>query len=184
MVCAANIILAAQTIVGRNVSPLDSAVLGLSAVQGGSLPAFSVVPTEVTITGTGRSYSKEVQDTLERRLRELVAGLAAGFGCDATVDYQRIYPATVNTSAAHQFAAATAREIFGEANVDDNYPASMGAEDFSFMLQAVPGCYAMIGQKKSDGFCPLHNNQYDFNDQIIPNGSAYLARLVERGLPL
>jgi hippurate hydrolase len=121
---------------------------------------------------------------LESRLRELVAGVAAAFGCEATVTYDRIYPPTVNTQAAYEFAAETAREVFGEGNVDADYPPSMGAEDFSFMLQAVPGCYAMIGQKIGDTLCPLHNTLYDFNDDIIPSGAAYFSRLVERGLPL
>jgi amidohydrolase len=183
MVAAANIILAAQSIVARSVNPLDCAVLGLSAISGGNLPAFSVVPGEVTITGTGRSYKVEVQDILEYRLRTLVDHIAQAHGCTATVDYIRNYPSTINTTAEYQFAAEIADEVFGKDNVLRDHPPSMGGEDFSFMLLKKPGCYAWIGNGLRDG-CSIHNSGYDFNDAIIPSGITWFSKLIERGMPL
>ncbi len=183
MVPAANIILAAQSIVARNVNPLECAVLGLSAIQGGNLPAFSVVPSEVLISGTGRSYKREVQDVLAQRLEVLATHIAQAHGCEATVSYHRMYPSTVNTHAEYLFAAEVAREVFGAENVNDKHPPSMGGEDFSFMLQKRPGCYAWIGNGMLEG-CYLHNGHYDFNDAIIPTGVTWFSRMVERGMPL
>jgi hippurate hydrolase len=183
MVAAANIILAAQSVVARNVNPLDCAVLGLSAVHGGSLPAFSVVPSEVTITGTGRSYKREVQDVLESRLRTLATHIAQAHGCEATVEYERNYPSTVNTHAEYVFAAEVAEEVFGKDNVNRHHPPSMGGEDFSFMLLERPGCYAWIGNGMKEG-CYLHNGNYDFNDAIIPSGVTWFTRIIEKGMPL
>jgi hippurate hydrolase len=183
MVAAGNIILAAQSVVARNVNPLDCAVLGLSAVHGGSLPAFSVVPSEVTITGTGRSYKREVQDVLESRLRTLATHIAQAHGCEATVKYERNYPSTVNTHAEYVFAAEVAEEVFGRDNVNRHHPPSMGGEDFSFMLLERPGCYAWIGNGMKEG-CYLHNGNYDFNDAIIPSGVTWFTRIVEKGMPL
>ncbi len=183
MVAAANIILAAQTVVARSVNPLDCAVLGLSAMAGGNLAAHSVVPTEVTITGTGRSYKREVQDILESRLRTLVEHIAQAHGCEATLEYHRNYPSTVNSHSEYLFGAEVAREVFGAANVNDKHPPSMGGEDFSFMLQERPGCYAWIGNGMKEG-CYLHNGNYDFNDAIIPSGVTWFSRIIERGMPL
>ena len=184
MSVAANIILAAQTIVSRNVSPMETAVVGISAIEGGNLPAFSVVPDSVKMTGTVRTFDAATRDLIEARLGELVTGIAAAHRAKGVLKYNRLYPSVVNTAPEVEFARQTAAEIWGVENVDSNYTRSMGGEDFSFMLQKRPGCYSVIGQGQPDGIVPLHNTGYDFCDDIIPNGVRYFSRLVERGLPL
>jgi amidohydrolase len=184
MVVAANLVLAAQTIVSRNVSPLETAVVGISAIEGGNLPAFAVVPDTVRLTGTVRTYEPAIRDLIEARLGELVHGICDAHRAKGVYQYNRLYPPVINTAAEVDFARQTAAEVWGEDNADANYTPSMGGEDFSFMLQERPGCYAVIGQKTTPDVLPLHNTRYDFCDTIIPNGIRYFSRLVERGLPL
>ena len=184
MTVAANIILAAQTIVSRNVSPMETAVVGISAIEGGNLPAFSVVPDTVKMTGTVRTFDAATRDLIEARLGELVSGICDAHRAKGVLKYNRLYPSVVNTAPEVEFARQTAAEVWGEDNVDSDYTRSMGGEDFSFMLQKRPGCYAVIGQGMPGGIVPLHNTSYDFCDEIIPNGVRYFSRLVERGLPL
>lgn len=185
MVVAANLILAAQTIVSRNVSPLETAVMGISAVEGGNLPASNVVPDKVILTGTVRTYDKAVQDLIEARLGEMVAGVCAAHRAQGELRYERGYPPVVNTAAEVEFARSVAAEVWGEENADANYTPSMGGEDFSYMLLERPGCYSVIGQGPvGQPIVPLHNSRYDFCDAIIPNGVRYFSRLVELGLPL
>ena len=184
---AANIVLAAQTIVARNVSPLETAVVGISAIEGGNLPAFNVVPDTVKMTGTVRTYDPATRDLIEARLAEMVNGICDAHRAKGTVKYERLYPAVINTAAEVEFARQAAAEVWGEENANANYTPSMGGEDFSFMLQKRPGCYAVIGQGPASlgkDIVPLHNTRYDFCDAIIPNGVRYFSRLVERGLPL
>jgi hippurate hydrolase len=180
---AAQVIAAAQSIVARNVAPLDAAVLSLCAVQAGNLEAFSVVPREAHISGTVRAFNHSVQATIEARLRELAQSTARAFGGSAQVSYERMYPATINHQPQYEFAAAVAEDLVGRDKVARNLPPSMGAEDFSFMLQARPGCYARLGQGGGED-CWLHSTRYDFNDAAIPLGSGFLAALAERRLPL
>jgi hippurate hydrolase len=143
---AAQVITAAQSIVSRNVAPLEAAVLSLCAVQAGNLDAFSVVPREAHISGTVRAFNHSVQTTIETRLRELVEATARAMGGSAEVRYERMYPATINHRPQFEHAATVAEELVGRDNVVRNMPPSMGAEDFAFMLQARPGCYARLGQ--------------------------------------
>jgi amidohydrolase len=185
MVVAANIILAAQTIVSRNVSPLETAVVGISAIEGGNLPAFNVVPDKVTLTGTVRTYDPKTQDLIAERLGELVTGICDAHRAKGTLHYNRLYPAVINTADEVAFAQTVAAEIWGNDNADANYTQSMGGEDFAFMLHKRPGCYSVIGQgQPGQPIVPLHNTRYDFCDDIIPNGVRYFSRLVEKGLPL
>jgi amidohydrolase len=185
MVVAANIILAAQTIVSRSVSPLEPAVVGISAVEGGNLPASNVVPNNVVMTGTVRTYDKATQDLIEARLAELINGICDAHRAVGTLDYRRGYPPVVNSKAEVEFAHSVASEIWGAENADMNYTPSMGGEDFSYMLHERPGCYSVIGQTpKGETLVPLHNTRYDFCDAIIPKGVAYFSRLVETGLSL
>ena len=181
---AAHIITAVQSIVSRNVRGVDSAVISLCAMQAGDLGAMSVIPGSATLVGTVRTFSPEVQALIERRLHELCSAIAAGFGATATVHYERIYPATINSSAESHFAADVAEQLVGPEQVIRDMDPSMGAEDFSFMLQAKPGAYLRIGQGTGSTGGHLHNNRYDFNDDILPLGSALHAGLVEHGLPL
>ena len=180
---AAHIITAVQSIVSRNVRPVDSAVISLCAMQAGDLGAFSVIPGKAVLTGTVRTFSPVVQDLIEQRLHDLCSAVALGFGATAVVNYERMYPATINSEAEAGFAAAVARRLVGDGNVVPDMEPSMGAEDFSFMLQVKPGAYLRIGQG-GEGSCFLHNSRYDFNDEILPLGAALHASLVEQAMPL
>jgi hippurate hydrolase len=173
-----------QGIVSRNVRPLDSAVLSLCAVQAGDLGAFSVLPGTATLVGTVRAFDPSVQDMVERRIQELCNAVALGFGATANVRYERIYPATINTEAEARFAGDVAEALVGAENLVRDLEPSMGAEDFSFMLQAKPGAYLRLGQGMGAGNSTLHNSRYDFNDDILPLGAALHAGLVEQAMPL
>lgn len=183
VVVAAHIITAVQSIVSRNVRPLDGAVISLCAMQAGDLHAFSVVPGKATLVGTVRTFNAGVQDLVERRLNELCTAVALGFGATASVHYERVYPATINSERESLFAADVAESLVGPEHVVRDLEPSMGAEDFSFMLQARPGAYMRIGQG-GEGSCMLHNSRYDFNDEILPLGAALHASLVEQSMPL
>jgi len=183
VVVAAHIITAVQTVVSRNVRPIDSAVISLCAMHAGDLGAMSVVPGKATLVGTVRTFKPTVQAMIEQRLNELCTAVALGFGATATVRYERIYPATVNSQKEAELAGDVAERLVGADHVDRDMEPSMGAEDFSFMLQAKPGAYLRIGQG-GEGSCFLHNSRYDFNDEILPLGSALHAGLVEHSMPL
>lgn len=187
---AGHIITAVQSIVSRNVKPADMAVVSLCAMQAGDMLAMSVIPGEVVLVGTVRTFNAVVQTLVERRLHELCSHVAQGFGATAAIKYERIYPATINTAKEAMFAADVAASIVGETQVKRDLEPSMGAEDFSFMLQAKPGAYLRLGQ--GDGTnsgtgqpgCFLHNSRYDFNDEVLPLGAALFAGLVEQSMPL
>ncbi len=180
---AGHIITAVQSIVSRNVRAIDSAVISLCAMHAGDMAAFSVVPGKATLVGTVRSFSPDVQDMVERRLHEVCSGVALGLGASVHLNYERIYPATVNTAREANFAADVAESLLGEDHVERDMEPSMGAEDFSFMLQVKPGAYLRLGQG-GEGSCMLHNTRYDFNDDVLPLGAALHASLIEQGLAL
>lgn len=191
---AAHIITAAQSIVSRNVKAMDNAVISLCAMQAGDLNAMSVVPGNATLVGTVRTFRPEVQDLLEQRLAALCTAVAQGFGATATVTYERIYPATINSPAEYALATSVAEQLVGAENVERNLEPSMGSEDFSFMLKVKPGAYLRLGQGEQlpdgkggsvggVGSRFLHNSCYDFNDDVLPLGSALFAGIVERSLP-
>ena len=181
---AGHMITAAQSVVARNVSPLDTAVVSLCAMQAGNLAAMSVIPRDARLVGTVRTFRPQTQDMIERRLNDLVHSVAAAFGAKATLKYERVYPATINTEREAEFAAHVADTLIGPENVVRDLEPSMGSEDFSFMLQRRPGAYARLGQGGAEGGCFLHNSRYDFNDEVIPLGAGYLAALAEQALPL
>jgi amidohydrolase len=192
---AAHIITAVQSIVSRNVKAMDNAVISICAVRAGDLGAMSVVPETATLVGTVRTFKPDVQDLVERRLKELCAAVAQGFGATATVKYERIYPATINSPAEYTLATDVAEQLVGAENVVRNLEPSMGSEDFSFMLRVKPGAYLRLGQGEQlpdgkggtvggVGSRFLHNSCYDFNDSVLPLGSALFAGIVERSLPL
>jgi len=184
VVVAAHIITAAQTIVARNVGPLEAAVLSLCSIQAGNPGAFSVIPREAKLVGTVRTFSADAQDLIEERLTELAESTAKALGAEAKVVYERIYPATINHPQQTRFAADTAAQLVGEDHVVRNLEPSMGAEDFAFMLRVKPGCYVRLGQGGGAEGCFLHNSRYDFNDAVIPLGAAFFSALAERGMPL
>jgi len=180
---AGHIITAAQSIVSRNVNPIDTAVVSLSALQAGNPAAMSVIPAHAKLVGTVRTFRPATQDMVERRLHEMVGSIAAAFGARATLKYERVYPPTINHDREADFAAGVAEMLVGEENVVRNLPPSMGAEDFAFMLQARPGAFARLGQGGAEGGCFLHNSTYDFNDDVIPLGAGFLSALAERSMP-
>jgi hippurate hydrolase len=180
---SAHIITAVQSIVSRNVRAIDSAVISLCAMHAGDMGAFSVVPGKATLVGTVRTFRPEVQDMVERRLHEVCSGVALGLGASVHVNYERIYPATINSTDEARFAGDVAQRLVGQDHVDRHMDPSMGAEDFSFMLQVKPGAYLRLGQG-GEGSCMLHNSRYDFNDDVLPLGAALHAGLIEHGMPL
>src|SRR5437899_1332635 len=181
---AGHIITAAQSIVSRNVSPIDTAVVSICSMQAGNPGAMSVIPAHAKLVGTVRTFRPATQDMIERRLNELVPAIAAAFGAKVTLKYERIYPATVNHDAEAAFAMRVAETLVGPETVARNLDPSMGSEDFAFMLQARPGAFARLGQGGADGGCFLHNSTYDFNDAVIPLGAGFLASLAERSMPM
>jgi amidohydrolase len=191
---AAYIITAVQSIVSRNVKAMDNAVVSLCAIQAGDLAAMSVVPGNATLVGTVRTFKPEVQAFVEQRLIQLCASVAEGFGATATVKYERIYPATINSPVEYALATGVAEQLVGAHNVVSNLEPSMGSEDFSFMLKVKPGAYLRLGQGEQlpdgrggviggVGSRFLHNSCYDFNDSVLPLGSALFAGIMERSLP-
>ena len=164
--------------------PIESAVISLCAIHAGDMGAFSVLPGAARIVGTVRTFDPQVQELVEKRLKEMCNAIALGFGATATVHYERIYPATINTEAEAQFAGDVAEMLVGADHVVRDLEPSMGAEDFSFMLQSKPGAYLRIGQGTGASGSALHNSRYDFNDDILPLGSALHASLIEQSMPL
>lgn len=180
---AAHIITAVQSIVSRNVRAIDSAVISLCHMHAGEPNAFTVIPDTAKLVGTVRTFNPAVQAMVERRLHEVCSGVAMGLGATAHVHYERIYPATINTDAEAAFATRVATDLVGPDHVVDDLEPSMGAEDFAFMLQVKPGAYLRLGQG-GEGSCHLHNSRYDFNDDVLPLGSALHASLIEQSMPL
>ena len=178
VVVGAQIINQAQTVVSRSVDPIKSGLISICQFHAGS--ADNVIPQTATLRGTARSLVPEVRDTLEKRLREIVEGTAKAYGARATLTYTRGYPVTSNHERQTEFAAAIATDVAGHDAVDANTPPLMGGEDFSYMLEARPGAFIFIGNGDSAG---LHHPAYDFNDDVIPAGVAFWARLVETAMP-
>jgi amidohydrolase len=169
---------ALQTIVSRSVDPVESAVVSVTKFHAGEVT--NVIAETGEVTGTVRTLKPEVRDLIEARIRTIAAGVAAALGARIDVDYDRNYPVTRNHAEAAAFAARVAGDIVGAANIDADAPPVMGGEDFSFMLEERPGAFVFIGNGDSAG---LHNPAYDFNDEIIPIGCSYWARLVEEAMP-
>jgi amidohydrolase len=184
VVAAAHIITALQTIASRNVSPVDAIVVSVCSMETSQLGTFNVIPDAVKLVGTVRTFRPETQTLAEKRIREIAAAVASGLGASAEVEYMRGYPATVNTQKEAELAARVGERIFGRDNVVREFDPAMGGEDFSYMLQARPGAYVLLGQGGEPSGCYLHNPNYDFNDDVIPLGAGYLAALAEEALPL
>jgi hippurate hydrolase len=173
----AQIINQIQSIVARNVDPLHSAVISICVFQAGSTD--NVIPQTAQLRGTARSLTPEVRDLLERRLHEVVTGTAQLYGATAKLTYKRDYPVTRNHERQAAFAASVAAEVVGRDRVDDQAEPVMGAEDFSFMLEARPGAFIFVGNGDSAG---LHHPAYDFDDEVIPIGTSYWVKLAETAL--
>jgi amidohydrolase len=180
MVAAAQIVTGLQTLISRNTHPLESAVVSVTQVHGGD--TWNVIPDEAVLRGTVRTFKTELQDAIEAGIRRVAAGIASALGTSAEVRYERRYPPTVNSEKETEIAAAIAADVVGDAHVNRSLLPTMGSEDFAFMLQAKPGCYVFIGNGTGEKAVGLHNPHYDFNDEILPIGASYWARLVERTL--
>ena len=178
VVVAAQLIMAAQSIVSRNIDPIKSGVVSITAVHAGE--AFNIVPQTATLKGTVRTLEPQIRDLVESRLKAIAEHTAAAFGARASVDYHRGYPITFNHEKETAFAVEAAADIAGATNVSTNIPPSMGGEDFSFMLLERPGALILVGNGDSAG---LHHPAYDFNDDAIAAGVSYWARLTERRMP-
>jgi len=182
VVAAAQMIGGFQTIVSRNVSPVEAAVVSVTQLQGGD--TWNVIPEEVRLRGSARHLRPEVGRVVEEGVRRVVAGVASAFGAAAEIEYRNRYPATVNEPAATALAARAAADVVGRERTLADEPPSLASEDFAFMLQARPGCYVWLGNGPADGDRSLHSPRYDFNDAILPVGAAYWVRLVETVLSL
>jgi hippurate hydrolase len=179
---ASHIVVATQSIVARSMDPIDTAVVSICQFHAGE--ASNVIPETAELRGTVRTFRPEVQDMIERRLHEVVRATAEAHGAKAELSFQRGYPPTVNHAEQSERAAKAAVAVLGEAKVHRKPVPRMGAEDFSYMLLARPGCFIGIGQ--GDGgkhSVSLHNPRYDFNDELIPLGSSLFARLAEQEMP-
>ncbi|MBS3997299.1 MAG: amidohydrolase [Hydrogenophaga sp.] len=180
IVAAASIVMALQTIVSRNVDPLQTAVVTVGAIHAGT--ANNVIPAQVTLELSVRALDRDVRDLLEARIRTLVQAQAEGFGVQAELLYKRDYPVLVNTPAETQLAREVGLQLLGAGQVVAHGRALTGSEDFAFMLDHCPGSYLMIGNGAGEGSCMVHNPGYDFNDDNIGVGAAFWAALTERFL--
>ncbi len=180
VVAASQLVTALQTIASRTVSPFDAAVVSVTQIHTGD--TWNVIPEEAVIRGTTRAFKEEIQTHMETEIRRIADGIAATFGVTAQVHYERRYPPTINDAAETDLTAGIAREIAGNDMVSLDKDPMMGAEDFAFMLNEKPGAYMWIGNGPRDGGCMLHNPHYDFNDEVLPLGASYWAKLVETRL--
>ena len=181
IVAAASIVMALQTIVSRNIDPLQAAVVSVGAVHAGQ--ANNVIPACAVLELSVRALDREVRALIERRIKALVAAQAESFGVQAHVSWKPGYAVLVNTPAQTAFARDVATELVGAGQVTLQGPPLTGSEDFAFMLERVPGSYLLIGNGVGEGGCMVHNPGYDFNDHNIGVGSAYWVLLAERFLP-
>ena len=181
ILAAAHVITAIQSIASRNADPADSVVVSICAMEAGVMNTYNVVPREVKLIGTVRTYHKEAQAMVIEKLNLLVANTAAAFGSTGTVNFIFGYPATINHKREAELAAEVGRGVFGPENVITEIFPNTGGEDFAFFLEAVPGAYIWVGQQ-CDGNFPIHHPKYDFDDRIIPNGAGLLAAIAEHEL--
>src|SRR6201988_5376677 len=170
---ASHIVTALQAIVARNVSPLDSAVVSATSIKSGD--AYNVIPQTAEIKGTVRTFRNEMMTLVEESMQRMASGVAAGFGATARVDFRRLFPPLVNDAEATADFADVAAAIVGEEKVERERSLIMASEDFSFMLEQRPGAYINIGNGDTVGSCPVHNPNYNFNDEFLPFGAAALA---------
>ena len=179
IVAASQLVLALQTITSREIDPHDAAVVSVTQIRGGD--TWNVLPSEVVLRGTARSLRPEVQDQTESSIRRIAESIATAHRVAANTRYERRYPPTVNTKDEAAHAAAAAADVVGEPQVDRNLRPSMGGEDFAFMLQQRPGCYAWLGTGTPTPGPGLHNPRFDFNDDALAIGASYWVRVVEGG---
>ena len=180
VVVAAQMVCALQTVVARNLRPIDTAVLSVTQIHAGD--AYNVIPQRARISGTVRAFSSQVMDEVESAMTRIAHGTASTFGASASVDFRRLFAPTVNDAEQAEFAAGICVELVGADKVRRNPPLIMASEDFSFMLERVPGCYINIGNGDGEGACEVHNPGYDFNDEALAFGASFFVRAVETRL--
>ncbi len=180
VLAAAHIATALQSIVSRNVRPVETAVVSVTQIHAGD--AYNVIPQSARLSGTVRAFSNEVMELIGRNLARIAEGVAAGFGATAKTDFRFVFAPLVNDAAEAEFAAPICAELVGAQNVRRDPALIMASEDFSYMLAEVPGCYITIGNGDGEGACEVHNPSYDFNDAALPYGAAFFVRLVEKKL--
>jgi hippurate hydrolase len=178
VLAGSHVVTALHSIVSRNLDPLDSGVISICMFHAGE--ALNVIPQTALLKGTARSLTPQVRDLIERRIGEVGQATAQLYGAEAKVTYERKYPVTNNHARQTEFASGVAAEVAGRDKVDGNVSPVMGGEDFSFMLEARPGAFIFIGNGDTAG---VHHPKYDFNDNAIPAGISYWARLIETAMP-
>lgn len=184
---ACQMVQAFQTIISRNKKPIDAGVISVTMIHAGA--ATNVIPDSCELQGTVRTFTLEVLDLIEQRMKDIAEHTCAAFGVSCEFEFERNYPPTINSQPEAEFARQVMAGIVGQANVLTQEP-TMGAEDFAYMLQAKPGAYCFIGNGEGahrvighgEGPCTLHNPSYDFNDDLIPLGASYWVRLAEAWL--
>ena len=183
VLAGAAIVQSLQSLVSRGIEPVDAAVVSVTQFNAGD--AYNVIPTEAVLRGTVRSFKAATRDAMEAGIRRISENTAAAYGATAEVKYERGYPSLVNWPEQTGIAARVLIGMVGEQRVHQKFPPTMGGEDFSYMLQAKPGCYVFMGNGQGAGIpgCMLHNPGYDFNDAALPVGASYWVRLVEHCLP-
>ena len=181
IVAAAAMVTALQTVTSRTLDPLEQAVLSITQFHAGD--AWNVIPEEVVLRGSVRTFKPKVQQLVMESIERIAKGIAQAHGVMVEVDYRRGYPPTVNSDKETEIAVEVARSVAGRERVRPEIAPMMGSEDFSFMLQEKPGCYIFIGNGDGPQSCMCHNPNYDFNDEILPLGARYWQALVEHQLP-
>jgi amidohydrolase len=180
VIVASHITTALQTIVSRNVKPVDTAVLSVTQIHAGD--AYNVIPQQAFIRGTARAFSAETLGMIEENMQRIATGVASGFGATAELDFRIVFPPLINDASEAAFIADVAAELVGADNVNPNAGLVMASEDFSFMLNNRPGAYIRIGNGDELGGCEVHNPGYDFNDDVLGLGASLFAQLAERKL--
>ena len=188
VIAGVNVVQALQSIITRNKRPVDAAVLSITQFHAGE--TSNVIPDSAFIGGTVRTFTLEVLDLIETRLREITHGVAGAFDCSAEIEFIRSYPPLINHQQEVDFAVSVITDLVGAGHVDKQIDPTMGAEDFAFMVLEKPGCYVFLGNGDGDhravgrgmGPCQLHNPSYDFNDALIPVGVSYWVKLAQRFL--
>ena len=180
---ASQVVSALQSIPSRNTHPVDSVVISVTQIHAGD--AYNVIPDSVQMHGTVRTFQPETQKEIPSSMLRVAEGVCAAYGGTCELNYMSGYPATINSVAETEISAKAVVDLLGEENIIRNPTPSMGGEDFSYMLEARPGCYVWlgIGPGKGEGGCMLHSSHYDFNDDVLPIGASYWVKLVENELP-
>lgn len=180
MLVAAHLVTALQSVVARNIHPCESAVVSVTQIHGGD--AVNIIPDDAVLRGTIRTFKPEVQETVERAIERLCAGVASAFGAQINAKFEHRYPPTINSQLETEYCLRAAKATCGEKHVRRHELPSMGAEDFAYMLREKPGCYVWLGNGAGTGGCSLHNPYYDFSDEAIPVGVSYWVNLVQQYL--